>query len=518
MKFLVLTILLFLALDITAQDKEITGIVFVDKNMDGLFNKGDKPLKGVAVSNQREVVLTDKKGRYTLPLLENKFVYLVKPSNYQVKLNDQYLPESHYHYHPKGSLSNLKYKGVEATGVAPKRIDFPVYPSKETKPFKLLAIGDPQTPNDETLNYFRDGSVNDMIRHHADLYIALGDIADDNLNIYKRHKEIMSTLKIPGYHVPGNHDMNYRSPDNISKNETFKKEYGPDYYSFNYGKVHFIILNNIHYQGWNYEKSKRGKYTCGIDKAQLKWLKNDLELVSDDKLVVVNSHIPFIEHFADKEVIKQLHDLLKSKRKVLTLSGHTHTVNTYWNNAESYWNYDTPHEGVITGASCGSWYTKPKNENGIPVSTCMDGSPKGYFLFEFSGIHYKYKFIPVHYSDEFQIRISTPLGNIKKEDLSNSWIVANWFTGKPDQKVYATIDNGEKLEMENFTGKDPFMEATIDLRKSHKSWSPKTAETNHLWRCKIPDNLSPGCYRITVTAITEDGTKFQSFKIIEISE
>ena len=50
--------------------KTVTGIVYNDKNKNGNLNRHEKGVKGVAVSNGIDVILTDRKGRYSLELKE----------------------------------------------------------------------------------------------------------------------------------------------------------------------------------------------------------------------------------------------------------------------------------------------------------------------------------------------------------------------------------------------------------------------------------------------------------------
>ncbi|GIT21328.1 MAG: hypothetical protein CM1200mP40_10100 [Gammaproteobacteria bacterium] len=45
----------------------------------------------------------------------------------------------------------------------------------------------------------------------------------------------MGLMGIPQWYLPGNHDMNFESPNAQFANETYKKHFGPPYYSFDYG-------------------------------------------------------------------------------------------------------------------------------------------------------------------------------------------------------------------------------------------------------------------------------------------
>lgn len=491
-----------LSFNLYAQEESISGVVFHDENKDGIFNNNESPIPDVAISNQKDIVVTDKNGAYTISLRDAAFVYVIKPSGYQVALDSQNFQKNYYFFHPNGAPDYLKYKGISATNDVPKELNFPLYKVDESDKFSTLIVGDPQMADLPRLNFFKDGSVPDMMRQKSDFYIVLGDIADDYLDIYSREKEIISTLGIPGYHAPGNHDVNYKSRSQNNHFETFRKEYGPDYYGVNYGKVHFVILNNVNYFGWNEIEDKKGSYFGGIDNVQMEWLSNYLDVIPKNHLIVLNTHIPLSKKFTEAKDLAKLNSILEG-RKVLILSGHTHAVQTHWNENKSI-------ETVIAGASCGSWWTGPNDEDGIPVATSMDGSPKGYFVFDFNGTDYEYRFIPSNHSEDYQIRISDFILNEDK------FLVANWFVGKPNEKVEISIDGQEAILMDNYTGYDPFMQRTLSSRKNIDNWTPGLSETNHLWKVKLPKVLTKDLHRIEVTATSENGKVYKGYKIFEI--
>ena len=62
---------------------DYSGTVFVDSNANGVLDNGEKPLKGVAVSDGLNVVKTDAKGHFTLPGFDReRFVFITTPSGY----------------------------------------------------------------------------------------------------------------------------------------------------------------------------------------------------------------------------------------------------------------------------------------------------------------------------------------------------------------------------------------------------------------------------------------------------
>ncbi|MBW6501696.1 MAG: hypothetical protein K0B05_09915, partial [Bacteroidales bacterium] len=91
---------------------KVKGIVYHDRNGDGIYDhQKDKPLKDVAVSNGREVVKTDKSGRYELPLRENSVIFVIKPRNWMVPVDDNQVPRFYYLYSP-GGTSGSNFKGL----------------------------------------------------------------------------------------------------------------------------------------------------------------------------------------------------------------------------------------------------------------------------------------------------------------------------------------------------------------------------------------------------------------------
>ena len=75
-----LALALFAPLLAAGGPKNIKGYVYQDDNRNGVFDKTEKGIPGVAVSNGREVVLTDRKGRYQLPVTGPCELFVIKPT------------------------------------------------------------------------------------------------------------------------------------------------------------------------------------------------------------------------------------------------------------------------------------------------------------------------------------------------------------------------------------------------------------------------------------------------------
>jgi len=478
----------------------LKGVVFIDHNANGIYDLGDEGLCAVPVSNAKDVVLTNKKGQFKIKDIGSEFVMLAKPSGYRFK---------------KDSLGyGLFYQRID--GNNKKQFNFPLYQSNEVKTVRSIIVGDPQMADKARLDFYRNGSVNHMMKQEADFFMVLGDIADDNPEILMQEKALMAQLKIDGYHVAGNHDVNYESLNQSTHFSSFKKTYGPDYYSFNYGKAHFVVLNNINYFGWDNESNKRGSYFGGMDEQQLTWLKNDLAIVSKDKLIVLNTHIPLLKDYMDTIAIAAIHKLLEPFDNILALSGHLHGVRAYNNDVTSLWNGAGKYESLVAGATCGSWWTGPYTEEGLPFATCMDGTPKGYFILEMEGAAYNYRFVPEHYSDDYQLRITILDKTDKQQETDDIEVIANWFTGKNADEVKMKVDNGNWVQMQNYKGESPLIKSTLAKRTNIDNWMPEIYQTEHLWKATLPKNLKMGYHTVYVQAKDQNGLIYNSQKVFEI--
>lgn len=81
--FLSLVILPFSVITLTAQEIA-KGIVFEDANQNSQFDRSEKRLADVQISNGKEVVTTNKKGEYQIEVDENTVLFVIKPTGYKV--------------------------------------------------------------------------------------------------------------------------------------------------------------------------------------------------------------------------------------------------------------------------------------------------------------------------------------------------------------------------------------------------------------------------------------------------
>ncbi|MCU0233726.1 MAG: hypothetical protein MUE90_06820 [Thermoanaerobaculales bacterium] len=77
--------------------------------------------------------------------------------------------------------------------------------------------------------------------------------------------------------MPGNHDMNYLAPDDAESLLSFRRHFGPAYYSFDYGRTHVVVLDTVEYLGTSRGAADAdplgaGSYRGAIGERQLAWL------------------------------------------------------------------------------------------------------------------------------------------------------------------------------------------------------------------------------------------------------
>lgn len=504
----------------------ISGWVYEDLNLNGKKDKTEKGIPNIAVSNGQEVTTTDKQGRYTLPIYGNHTIFVVKPSGYKTAINENNLPQFHYSIRPSGSPQNFKYKGFEPTGKLPREVNFPLYKQIENTDFQILVFGDTQPYNLKEIDYLRRGIVNEVKQNkkQAVFGITLGDLVGDDLSLHHPYIKTLKEIGLPWYNVIGNHDMNYEATEDPLSDETFEKNFGPSTYSFNYGNVHFIILDNI-----LYPDPRDGKgYWGGFRQDQLKFIENNLKYVDKNKLIVLAFHIQMTpegneEHFRMQDR-QALFDLLKPYPNVLMMSAHTHKQTELFYGKKEGWQGEKKLHEINMGTTSGDWYSGSTDSMGVPKSTMRDGTPRGYSFINFKDNQYDIQYKAAGMPDDFMIQLHIP--KVVSHKRSSARFFANFFTGKRGDTVEYRIDNGNWKKMEFMKTIDPtyFLsvlkwDETEQLFEGRRPSNPEPS--NHIWNAGIPKNLSIGKHIIEVRATDMYGKTFfakQHFEVQELKE
>lgn len=486
-----------------AQEKA-SGYVYLDHNGNGKRDKQEPGIAGVTVSNGMLVTTTDRQGKYMLPVSNDNILFVIKPAGYSVPLNGLNQPQYYYIHKPSGS-PELNFKGSKPTGKLPELVNFALAESKEPENFTALIFGDPQAYTLQEIDFFAKGVVSEVESTKKALFgLSLGDLAGDDLSLHQPYIKAVSKTGLPWYNLIGNHDMNYDAVTDSLSDETFEANFGPANYAFNYGKAHFIVLDNILYP----DPRDNNGYWAGFRKDQLDFITNDLKTVDKTKLIVLAFHIPLLQMGGETTFRPQdrqeLFDLLKDFPNTLSISAHTHLQRQNFYTAKDGWRQETPHHEYNAGTTSGDWYSGELNAQGIPVSTMRDGTPKGYAFLNVKGNNYTIDYKVAGQPDDYQIKIYHPKVVALGRNTAAA-IYANFFMGHQGNKVMYRVDQGEWKPMVYEEAADP------DFIQSLGRWDnadelmagrrPSGAEkSTHLWKGSIPVKLDAGEHNIEVKA------------------
>lgn len=511
---------LLLAVTIFAQSAA-TGYVYHDANSNGKKDRREQGIAGVAVSNGKDVVLTDGNGRYHLPVGDDNIIFVIKPSGYGIPLNAYNQPQYYYIHKPNGS-PDLEYKGVPPTGPLPESIDFGLYAQDEPVNFTALVFGDPQAYTRDEINYFYKGIVSELKGvSNVAFGISLGDLVGDDLVLHPPYIQAVGEVGIPWYNLMGNHDMNYDATADSLSDETFEANFGPANYAFNYGNAHFIVLDDILYPD---PRDGRG-YWGGFRKDQLDFVENNLKHVAHDKLIVLAFHIPLLHQNEDsfRNADRQrLFDLLKDYPHTLSMSAHTHLQRHNFYGKEDGWHQDKPHHEYNAGTTSGDWYSGEFGKQGVPASTMRDGTPRGYVYLTINDNQYIIDYRVAGESEDYQIDLFHPKVVAAGRNTS-AGIFANFFMGHKEDMVEYRVGDGEWRAMTHVEIPDPAFVAllyrwdlTDELFPGRRPSNP--VNSTHLWRGGIPTNLPVGEHRIEVRATDMFGRTFTQQSTYRLAE
>lgn len=500
-----------------------TGYVFHDANKNLKKENRENGMSKVAVSNGEDVVLTNEKGWYQIPVKEGQTIFVVKPAQFMFPVSSLQQPMYYYQHKPQGSPVDFKYKGSAPTGNLPKEINFPLFEQKENKDFSILVFGDPQPYNEKELDYFRRGIVNEVKNNKksAVFGISLGDIVGDDLSLQPLYSKVMKEVGLPWYNVMGNHDMNYDAKEDQLSDETFEANFGPANYAFNYGNVHFIVLDDILYPDPRGGKS----YWGGFREDQMKFVENDLKHVDPNQLVVISYHIPLYQSHEKsfrKEDRERLFKALEPFKNTLLLSAHTHVQQQLFYGKEAGWNGEKPLHEYNVGTTSGDWYSGIKDNLGVPASTMRDGTDRGYSFINFKDNQYDIEYKVAGKPESYQIKLHVP-EVIPFHSKNSARIMANFFMGSKNDKMEYRIDQGEWKDMSFSPTADPNFaisvyqwDTTQQLFEGRRPSNPEISQ--HIWTAGFPKKLSKGSHTVEVRVIDRYGKIYTATEQFIVAE
>ena len=404
---------------VTASTYTISGYVLTNAGL---------PVVNAVVSDGYSVVRTNGNGYYSFTRNNNtEFVFISLPEAYEMPMGNDGSPHLYAKVSDTGNFSNTFVLTPFADGGA------------ADSSHVMIAISDPQVRADYETWRFRNEGIKDMIKlknsypEGTRFYgVVVGDQVFDDYARMEEHQASCNMLGFPVFQVIGNHDCDRYISDDAGSEHYFKALYGPTYYSFNRGKIHYVVLDDIEYLGAK-------EFNNNITQNQIDWLTKDLTLVPAEKSIVFLVHAPFQGSNVGNRTA--VYNLLASRNTVQhhLISGHSHC-----NNNTVIYSYLMDHNlGSADGAFWAGDY-------------CFDGTPNGYGVFQagkegFSNWFYK----STGCDKRFQFNVF-PVNSVNTGDGKTGCIIANVWNYDSNWSVNI-YEDGFKKVMQKYTGLDPKM-------------------------------------------------------------
>lgn len=450
-------------------------------------------IPGVAVSDGEALVRTDRAGRFALAAVPGRTWFMVKPATHV--LPD---PNARFWWHvPQPDAPRLRYGGLRAEPGCPVfklRRQAP-----RTGPLDVLLFADPQAgTRDEVAHYRRDVVAPLLGAPRAHLGLMLGDIANDELDLYPALRDAVAPLRLPWLHAAGNHDLDFDAPDDAHSLDTFRSQFGPDTFAWEEPEATFVVLDNVVYQ-----PGARPAYTGGLRPAQLAWLERYLASADPARLLVVAMHIPLLQpdaretfRAADRE---RLLALVGRFPKRIVLSGHGHVLRHAWHDSHG----GRVHEFNV-GAVSGAFWSGAFDASGIPDATMADGTPNGHARMQVARDGaYRLSWHPARAPGGLHLHAPRVL---RRGAYPAFGVFANVYMGLPDTPVQFRVGDGPWRPMTRVLRPDPRLLAenarddeTSVLRGRDRS--PEAEPSTHLWRGALPTDLPAGEHVVHVRAV-----------------
>jgi outer membrane protein assembly factor BamB len=287
------------------QPVNVSGVVFVDDDGDGVRDNNESGVENVSVSDGKTIVQTDASGGYTLATNVDRrlsdIVFVSVPSGFSVP-PDEFKTPSFYR--------NLGQLAPDAAPI----VDFGLTraPVSNNPNFSFVNLADVHveagTANNRERFTSQIAQLNQLTGSPAFVQVS-GDLTNRATDAeFVDYKASTATSRLPVWPAMGNHEYG-PGPDYRTRIDNYRRHLGPEWYSFTYGQRHFIVLEN-NSAGWG-------------EADQLAWLRRDLELNAQDREVVVFVHKP-LNTPQTVSGTKPFIDLLDQYNTVLVLMGHTH--------------------------------------------------------------------------------------------------------------------------------------------------------------------------------------------------
>ena len=245
-----------------------------------------KGIEGVTVSDGVEVVRTDADGHYSFTSKKKYgYVFISIPGGYMCKM-DGGLPAFWQPIAGKTKTEEHSFNLV----------------SEDNNDHLVIASADYHLADrysSQDIRCFDDLFIKDLKKLLSEnsgkkIYnIALGDMTWDifwDTFSLTRYQAKARSFPLPTFHVIGNHDYDMSHTNDFKAENAYRKNLGPTFYSFNLGKCHYVVLDDMVYTNTITGGEASRSSDVYVSDEQLEWLVKDLETVAKDSPVFVCMH------------------------------------------------------------------------------------------------------------------------------------------------------------------------------------------------------------------------------------
>lgn len=376
----------------------------------GIVSSAGVGVENVVVSDGAEVTVTNEKGIYQLKSAKKwGYVFISVPSGYEVP-SVGVLPQFH--------------RALKNSADVVERADFKLEKVDGQDPYKIFMLGDMHLANRTgdlgQFAQFTSDLTDYMTRHKGEKMYALtlGDMTWDlywysNSYYFPQYlNTVNSQIKnLQIFHTMGNHDNDFQTRSDYDAAVKYVDQICPTYYSFNIGKVHYVVMDDIDCS--SYDGSTSRNYVKSLSAEQLDWLAKDLSHVDKTTPVVVAMHAQVF--YPTTSGFKIDHDPVNTQRLFDILDGYT--VRFVTGHTHKLFNV-TPDAPIVdghnfreynSGSVCASWWWSGNLTPGIHIGT--DGTPGGYGIWDVTGTDFQCLYKSTGWPEEYQFR-SYDLNNV----------------------------------------------------------------------------------------------------------
>lgn len=376
----------------------------------GIVSSAGVGVENVVVSDGAEVTVTNEKGIYQLKSAKKwGYVFISVPSGYEVP-SVGVLPQFH--------------RALKNSADVVERADFKLEKVDGQDSYKIFMLGDMHLANRTgdlgQFAQFTSDLTDYMTRHKGEKMYALtlGDMTWDlfwysNSYYFPQYlNTVNSQIKnLQIFHTMGNHDNDFQTRSDYDAAVKYVDQICPTYYSFNIGKVHYVVMDDIDCS--SYDGSTTRNYVASLSAEQLDWLAKDLSHVAKTTPVVVAMHAQVF--YPTTSGFKIDHDLVNTLRLFDILDGYT--VRFVTGHTHKLFNV-TPDAPIVdghnfreynSGSVCASWWWSGNLTPGIHIGT--DGTPGGYGIWDVTGTDFQCLYKSTGWPEEYQFR-SYDLNNV----------------------------------------------------------------------------------------------------------